>query len=510
MTSMRRRIPDAPPTRRVRAAFVALLLLLPSTVRAQDAALTGLEDYITRAMADWHVPGLAIAVVRNDSVIYARGFGVREHGRPEPVDEHTLFAIASTTKAFTAAALGILVDERRVAWDDPVSKHMPAFLLADPFVTASLTVRDLLTHRAGISRSDNLWIAAPFDRGEVLRRARHLPVVEGFRSTYGYHNVMYIAAGEVAGAAAGTTWDDFIETRLFAPLRMTRSTTRSQVVAARDNVATSHVLLEDRVVPMRRRNYDNIGGAGAAFSSAHDMAQWIRLHLNGGTYGGERIISAATMKELHTPQVVIRADTTFERMFPGSHLRAYALGWIVQDYHGRRLVHHSGSINFTRTQVGMLPDERAGVVIITNLSSSNLQAALMYRVLDALAGLPARDWSAEYLELQARSTAREEARSRELEGARVAGTRPSLAATAYEGTYTSELYGDVRVVLEGGRLVLHYAPEYVADLEHWHFDTFRGTWRERGFGRAFVTFSLDRQGRPARLELEGFGEFRRR
>jgi CubicO group peptidase (beta-lactamase class C family) len=489
---------------------ILLLLLVVRPASAQEAPLGGLDDYITRAMAEWRVPGLAIAVVRGDSVMYARGFGVREHGRSEPVDEHTLFAIASTTKAFTAAALGILVDEGRVEWDDPVARHLPALRLSDPWVSQTLTVRDLLTHRSGISRSDNLWIAAPFSRTEVLRRARFLPAVEPFRSTYGYHNVMYIAAGEVVGAAAGTTWDDFVTERIFAPLGMTRSTTRAAVVESRDNVAIAHVLENGRVTTMARRNYDNIGGAGAAWSSARDMAQWIRLHLNGGSLDGRRIISEATVRELHSPQVVIRSDTAFERQFPHTHLRAYGLGWIVQDYHGRKLVQHSGSINFTRTQVGMLPAERIGVVIITNLASSNLQTALMYRVLDELAGIPPRDWSAEYLAQYERSAAREAERTRAANAARVAGTRPSLAVEAYAGTYTSDLYGDVRITSEGGRLVLEYAPDYVADLEHWHHDTFRGRWRQRGFGHAFATFSLDRQGRAHRLELEGFGEFRRR
>jgi CubicO group peptidase (beta-lactamase class C family) len=497
----------------VRSTVTALCMLtmvsVAPAVHAQSGALAGLDEYITAAMAAWQVPGLAIAVVRNDTVIYARGFGVREHGRPERVDEHTLFAIASTTKALTAAVLGTLVDEERLAWDDRVVQHLPTYQLADPYVTQTLTVRDLLTHRSGISRSDNLWIAAPYERSEVLRRARYLPVSGAFRSDYGYHNVMYIAAGELAAAVAGRSWDELVEQRLFTPLRMTRSTTRSAVVYTRDNVATSHTLRGDVLTAMARRNYDNIGGAGAAFSSVHDMAQWIRMQLNGGAYEGQRILEEQTLKEMHTPQMVVRADSTFERMFPATHLRAYGLGWLVQDYHGRKLVHHSGSINFTRTQIGMVPAERIGVVAITNLSSSNLQTALMYRVLDALLGLPARDWSAELLELQRRTDTESAESAAQMERDRARDTRPTLSPDAYTGTYTNELYGTVRVVREGERLVVHYAPEYIADLEHWHYDTFRGTWRQRGFGSAWITFGLDRRARIATLDLEGFGVFRR-
>ncbi|MBR9990662.1 MAG: serine hydrolase [Gemmatimonadetes bacterium] len=487
----------------------ALLPLPPIQVHAQAGPLAGLDDYITGALPQWEVPGLAIAVIRNDSLIYARGFGVRELGGSGAVDEHTMFAIASTTKAMTVAALGMLVDEEQISWDDRVSDHLPAYQLADPFIAHELTIRDLLTHRSGISRSDNLWIAGPFDRTEVLRRARYLPASSGFRSEYGYHNVMYIAAGELVGAVSGLGWDDFLQQRLFHPLDMSRTTTRATVVETRDNVSSSHTMVDGRVQVVERRNYDNIGGAGAVFSSVRDLAQWLRLQLNDGTYEGIRLISPAVMREMHMPQTVIRSDTAFERLYPNTNLRAYALGWNVQDYHGRKLVHHSGSLNWTRTQIGMVPSEGIGVVVIANLSTSNLQAALMYRVLDALMVLPARDWSAELLEPVQRGRERSAEAARETERSRIPDTRHSLALAGYAGTYTSDLYGDARLSLEDGRLVLHYAPDYIADLEHWHHDTFRANWRRPGFGRAFLTFALDHRARAVRMDLDGFGEFRR-
>lgn len=502
-----------PPGRAGRLRLAALVMILLGAGWAGEAAgqrapLRGLDAYVEAQMRAWEVPGLALAVVRGDSVIYARGYGVRELGSTAAVDEHTLFAIASTTKAMTTAALGMLVDEGRLRWDDPVSNHLPDFQLADPWITRALTVRDLVTHRAGLSRSDNLWIAAPIDREEVLRRARQLPVTD-FRGGYGYNNIMYIAAGEVVAAASGMSWDDFLSQRIFTPLGMTRSTTRAAVVERSENVATAHTRPDGQVTVMARRNYDNIGGAGAAWSSAMDMAQWIRLHVGGGTVNGRTLLQPATIRELHTPQVLIRGDTVAARMFPQTHFRSYGLGWNVHDYHGRVLVHHSGSINYTRTQVGMIPSEGIGVVIITNLSTSNLQAALMYRVLDALLGLPQRDWSGEYLELARRSEATSARQAAELETSRMTGTQPSLAADAYAGTYRNDVYGDVVIEATGAGLALRYAPEYVADLEHWHHDTFRGRWRSTGFGTAFVTFGLDSRARVATLELEGFGTFRR-
>lgn len=488
----------------------AAVLAPPAAPAQQHPALQGLDAYIEGAIRDWAVPGVAVAVIKDDSVIFARGYGVREQGRPGAVDEHTLFPIASTTKAMTVAALGMLVDEGRLRWDDPVTRHLPGFELADPYVSRELTVRDLLTHRSGLARHDNLWISAPASRAEILRRARFLPRAAGFREQYGYHNIMYLAAGELAGAVAGSSWDDVVERRLFEPLGMTRSTTRMAVLATRENVAASHIRHEGRVISIPRRDYDHLGGAGAAFSSAHDLAQWVRLHLNGGVYRGRRLLAEATLKEMHTPQVVMRGDSVNERLFPTTNFRAYGLGWYLRDHHGRKVVHHSGLVNYTGTQVAMVPSERLGVVVISNLGASDVPTSVMYRVIDAFLGVPPRDLSAEYLALQRRANERADARTREVEASRVRGTRPALPLERYAGTYADSLYGEMRIAQENGRLVLHYAPDYVADLEHWHHDTFRAAWRRTGFGHAFVTFALDAASDVASMRVEGYGSFGRR
>jgi CubicO group peptidase (beta-lactamase class C family) len=498
---------------RARTTALALLLVaaaaVPAPAPAQAAELADLEPFIEQAMRDWEIPGLAIAVVRDDSVILARGFGEREIGTGQPVDEHTLFAIASTTKAMTVATLGMLVDEGIIQWDDRVADHMPGFDLADPYVRNAVTIRDLLTHRTGVARHDNVWIASPFDRTEILRRARYLPQASGFRAGYGYNNIMYMAAGEVVTAATGTVWEDFVESRLFEPLGMTRSTARTAVAEERGNIATAHIRLDGRIVPMARRNYDALGPAGSVFSSASDMARWLRLHLGGGSVNGQRLIEAATLAEMYEPQVPMRIDTTSRRMFPSRSLLAYGLGWRLENYHGREVVQHTGAVNYTRTQVGFIPDENVGVVIMANLSSSTLQTALMYMVFDALLGLPPRDWSEDYLVLARRSAEATDARAASADASRIRGTRPSLALADYAGTYSDDLYGDIRLDLEDGSLVLRYSPDYVADLEHWHHDTFRAHWRSTGFGHALVTFALDARGHATSMELEGFARFTR-
>lgn len=485
-------------------SFVLAVISAPPAA-AQADRLEGLDDYIESAMADWELPGLAIAVVKDDEVIYARGFGVTELGGSTPVDEHTLFAIASTTKAFTAAALGMLVDQGKMKWDDPVRHHMAAFELADPYVTRHMTVRDLLTHRTGLGRADNVWIASPFDRNEIIRRLRHLPQEDEFRSGYGYNNLMYLTAGELIEAVSDTTWDDFLHARIFHPLNMMRTTTRSAVVDELDNVTASHTRVDGRLTPLYRRNYDALGGAGAIFSSAHDMVQWIRLHLGKGMVEGRRLIRASTIEEMHEPQVIIPIGTSDSTLFPDRHFSAYGLGWRLHDYRGKKVVQHTGWVNYTRTQVGMMPAEGIGMVAFSNATSSSLHTALMYRVFDALLGHPETDWSAKFL-------AANESDSDDDESVppRTQGTTPSIDPVRFAGSYVDRLYGDLDVEFEDGRLVLRYSDEYVADLEHWHHDTFRATWRPTGFGSTFATFSLDHEGKVKSMDLRGFTTFERR
>lgn len=488
------------------APFAFLLAgLLAGPAEAQTALLDGLDDYIESAMADWGVPGMAVAVVKDDEIIYARGFGVTERGGSEPVDEHTLFAIASTTKAFTAAAIGMLVQDGLIDWDDPVRRHIPEFELADPFVTRDVTVRDLLTHRVGVAGHNNVWIAAPFDRGDILERTRHLPQVRGFRSGYGYNNIMYIVAGELVGEVSGTSWDDVLESRIFQPLGMSRTTTRSAMVDERENVTTSHTRVDGEVTPLYRRNYDALGGAGSMFSSVHDMAQWMRLHLASGAFEGEQLIDSSVVAEMHEPQVVIGVGSSDRRLFPDRLFSAYGLGWRIHDYLGRKVVQHTGTVNYTRTQVAMMPSESIGFVAMSNLTTSELHTALMYRVFDALLDAPETDWSGRYLALDQESSGDSESAG----PVRVDGTQPTFDLERYAGTYSDPLYGDAVVEIVDGGLVLRYSPEYVADLEHWHYDTFRATWRPTGFGSTFATFSLDHLGEIEEMELRGFTTFER-
>ncbi len=490
---------------------LALLLLWTAAALPAEAQreLRGLDDYIERGMRQWEVPGVAVAVVEGDSVVFARGFGVRELGRPEPVDARTIFAIGSATKAFTAAAVGMLVDAGEVRWDDPAAEHLPGFQLFDPYASRELTVRDLLTHRSGLERGDLLWYGSEYGRDEVLRRVRFLEPARGFRSAFGYQNIMFLAAGQIVPAETGKSWDEFVNERIFAPLGMEESGTTIGALEGRPNVARPHARLEGRVEPVPYRNVDNVAPAGAVNSNALEMARWVELQLAGGAFRGKRLLKEETLAEMHTPQTVMRLSDGWSEYLPGAHLAAYGMGWMLSDYRGRKVVQHGGNIDGMHAMVGMLPEEELGVVVLTNLSPNRLATAVMYRVFDAYLGGPRTDWSSRLKASADSLQALAETRRAGLEAARVAGTSPSLPLAEYAGTYRDPMYGDATVSLEDGRLVLRRGPAFAGELEHWHYDIFRAAWRDRTLERGFVTFSLGPMGRARKMEVEGIAEFER-
>jgi CubicO group peptidase (beta-lactamase class C family) len=472
-----------------------------------SAALRDFDAYVGKAMKDWKVPGMAIAIVRNDSVVFAKGYGVRKVGDPTPVDPHTVFAIGSATKAFTSATVAMLVDDGKMKWDVPVTTYLPGFQMYDTYAAREMTVRDVLSHRSGLARGDFLWYASAVDRNEVLRRVRYLKPSWSFRSNFGYQNIMYLAGGQSAAAAAGRDWDALIQERIFAPLGMRESYTSVRPLASLPNVAQPYAEIDGAVSFVPYANIDNIGPAGSINSTIVDMAQWVRLQLGGGKYAGKQLISSANMAQMHSAQTVIHYEPPWSIYFPEAHLMAYGMGWFLNDYKGRIAVHHGGNIDGMSSLVALLPEEKMGVVVLTNMNGSLLPSVMVHRVFDDQLKLPPNDFSGEMrlrvdsLEKQARTAAAK------VEAARVPGTRPSLALEKYAGTYTDSLYGDMAVRLENGTLTLSYGGESDAVLEHWHYDTFRAVWKNRLLGKPMVTFAVDATPKVAALKLENIGDF---
>jgi CubicO group peptidase (beta-lactamase class C family) len=497
-------------------SFVLTTILLVCAVQvvaqppATAARLRQIDEYSARAGAEWKVPGFAIAIVKDDRVVFAKGYGVLELGKTTAVDENTLFAIASNSKAFTAAALAILVDEEKVKWDDKVTKYLPTFELYDPYVTRELTIRDLLSHRSGLATfgGDLLWYESEYGRDEILRRIRFLKPTSSFRSRFGYQNILFLAAGEVVAKVSGKSWDEFVKERFFVPLAMKRTVTSHADLLSSSNVALPHNNeVGGKVRVIRYGKVDNIGAAGGIKSSVADMAQWLRLQLGRGTYEGRKIFSSTASREMWTPHTVFGSiSEQAEKFNPTRHFNLYGLGWILSDYQGRLLVSHGGGLDGMTSQVALMPEEKLGVVVLTN-SETPLSTILANRVFDAFLGVPARDWNSEFLARNKDNEAARNAADRKRELSRVPQTKLSLPLTAYAGTYSGEMFGDAKVTEEKGQLVLRFLPSpyFVGDLEHWHFDTFRVKWRDSivyPFPRGFVTFTLNAQGKVDEMKIE--------
>lgn len=494
--------------------FVLLLLLLlfiaPQALRAQDndARLKEIDEYARKAMQDWRVPGFAMAIVKDDKVIFARGYGVRKLGEATPVDERTLFAVASNTKAFTAACLAILVDEGKLKWDDPVTKYLPSFQLYDPYVTREMTVRDLISHRIGLATfgGDLLWYETNYDRDEILRRIRYLKPTSSFRSRFGYQNIMFLAAGQIVAKVSGKSWDEFVRERILNPLGMNATKTSVRDFKSTDNIAAPHNELDGKIRVVRYSNVDGVAAAAGINSNVVEMAQWLRLQLGRGAFEGKRIFSAATSHEMWQPNTLIPLSEASEKFNPTRHFRAYGMGWFMNDYYGRKILEHSGGLDGMISQTGMIPEENLGVVILSN-SETSLPTIMMNKVFDVFLGAPKRDWSAELLARVAQGKEAERKEELETEAARAKDTKPSLALAQYAGTYAGEMYGEASVIEENGKLVLRLAPaaNFVGDLEHWQYDTFTVKWHDSvsyPFGRGFVTFTLNAQGKVDEMKID--------
>ena len=489
-------------------AFCALVVQ-PAAV-AQQAPLSGFDAAVARAVQDWRTPGLAIAVVKDGKIVFSKGYGVRELGKPALVDTQTLFAIGSTTKAMTAALVGMLVDEKKLEWDDPVIKHLPWFQLKDPYLTREITVRDLLTHRAGLGGADFLWYGQTTEPREILRRVRLLDASYSLRSSFIYQNVMYAAAGAVLEAASGQSWEQLVRTRIFEPLGMRGSIATAATLAQQPNVARPHAIINGELRAIENAAVDGVAPAGSVWSSVEDMSKWMQMLLDGGTANGRVLLKPETVAELFRPQVMVTAQAFYPTArLTKPHWTTYGLGWFQQDYRGRAVDYHTGSIDGMVAIHGLIRDERLGVYVLANRDHTELRHALMLNVFDRFTGAGERDWSSELLKFYGDLEKEGDERRKTEEAKRVIGTSPSLALDRYAATYSDPLFGEIVVSVDGGTLRARYGTAYTGVLEHWHFDSFRARWDAAWRGTALVTFVLDASGQPTTVRAFG-GTFRRR
>ena len=467
-------------------------------------------------MKTFAVPGLAVAVVKDGQVVLAKGYGVRKLGEPAPVDAQTLFGIASNTKAFTATALGLLVEEGKLEWDGQVTRYLPWFQMYDPYVTREMTVRDLLVHRSGLGLGAGdllLWPKSSYTRREIVSRLRHIPPAASFRTAYAYDNMLYIAAGELIEAVSGLPWEGFIAERILKKAGLTSSRPRHTAAIDGLNVAIPHAVLDGRPTPVAIDENDNMNAAGGILSCAEDMARWMAIHLAEGRLpDGTRLFSAGTARELTTLVTPIRiTDPPAELAAQRQNFSGYALGLRVSDYRGRKLVNHTGSLSGYVSRLVMVPELELGITVLTNQESDEAYNSIIFAVLDQAMGAPSTDWAAAYLKVQERARRRtSETLTREAAG-RDASLKPSLPPARFAGAYRDAWYGPIDISLEGAgdsaRLVMSFAksPGFVGDMEHWSRETFVVRWRDRKLrADAFATFVLDADGAVAEVRMKPF------
>lgn len=448
-----------------------------------------LDRYIAAVLADGRIPGIAIAVVRNDSTLIAKGYGVRELGKSAPVDANTVFDIASLAKSFTATAAAILVDKGALRWDDPVNRYLPGLVLPNAELTANATVRDFLSHRTGLDAANMMWVLTAVDRAEVLRRMRHLRPLAAPRQSMVYSNIGYTVAGEAAAAAGRTSLEAMLRDLVIRPLRMPSTTWTYEQAAGMPNVASSHATIDGRQQPIRRElQRQPIGAAAAVQSSASDLTRWMRLHINKGVLDGIRYVSDSAMRELHSMQVVIattpamRAARLVEDTVAG-----YGMGLQVMDYRGHPLLWHTGNGDGQIAYMALLPRDRLGVVVLVNTwSAPMIHMALVNRILDTYLGYPPRDWAAEALARIPQTLRARESAVREMEAMKSA-VPPPFALSAYAGRYDHALFGPVWIRAEPSGLTLQMGQGQTADLEYHGGDAFFVRWRDPLFRENFGT-----------------------
>ncbi|MGH7521112.1 MAG: serine hydrolase [Gemmatimonadales bacterium] len=508
----------------VLARTVAAQTPRPSAARATPRALSGLDQFVTSQMTEWHVPGLALGIIQDGRVVLLRGYGFRDVEQKLPVTPRTLMAIGSNSKSFTVVLMGMLVDSGKIDWDKPVRDYLPDFQLHDELASEAMTPRDLVTHRSGLPRHDLFWYGGSLGREEMYRRLRHLEPSTSFRGRWQYQNLMYMTAGYLVEKRTGRSWDDLIRERIFAPLGMRRSNTSVRDLPASDDAALAYVwrtcaetqaaangaasspggngaavAAECGLVKVPYRNIDAVAPAGSINSSVEEMLHYIQFHIDSGRYEGKEILSKANDMQMQTPQTLVGPQPIWPDDFG---MATYGLGLAVMPYRGHKLVQHGGGIDGFISQMSWLPKERIGVVVLTNMSGNNPVPNLVTEyALDRLLGLASFDWVGRARQQTKEAQAAEKKQRDERAAARKPNTTPTHELAAYAGTYEHPGYGRVTVRANGPALELSFTG-FTARLKHYHYDIFEvDDPAELQPLSGLVTFLMDQKGEIDRVAV---------
>ena len=459
-----------------------------------------LDQFIVDGINKWKPPGLAVTVVKDGEIVFKKAYGVTNINTQQPVDTNTLFGCMSTTKAFVAAGIAMLVDDSKVNWDDKVIDYLPEFQLKDPYITREITIRDLLIHRTGLGNTDYLWALMTISSDSVLYKMREVEKSYSLRSSFIYQNIFYLAAGKVIEKVSGKPWGEFLKERIYLPLGMTNTYPSLKAVKAIKNKADAHFEIDGNIEKIEQMNADAIGPAGAMWSSIDDIGKWIQFLLHEGIKNNDTLISPKNFKELFKPQQIIPLNEFYPtQKITKPHWMTYGLGWFQHDYKGKMVQFHTGSLAGMVAIAGMIPDENVGVYVMGNLDHVELRHAIMYAVFDLFTeGKLSRNWSEDVYAIY------HPEKEEEPEAQPIPNTTPSFDEKDIVGKYVNLKYGWLKIYVEDNVVKFNFNNTVFGSLSHWHYDTYQGTFDKTYWGKNMFNFRLGSDGKLSHIDV--FGE----
>jgi CubicO group peptidase (beta-lactamase class C family) len=484
--------------------LIVFSLFFTNTIQSQTKVnLKKLDQYFTKMVKDWEVPSATIGIVKDGKLIFTGSYGVLEVGKNKKPDKNTLYVIASNSKAFTSAMIGMLVQEGKLKWNDKVKKHLPYFAVYDEWVSNHTTIRDLLSHRVGLGTfsGDNIWYKSDLPAKEIIKRIKHVPQAYEFRAGYGYSNLMFITAGEIIETITGKTWGENVQERILKPLGMNRTISSIKDLDSKGNFATPHGIKDNKNFALPWAKWDNVAATGGLISSVSDISKWMIFNLNNGVHNGKTMLSKSTRNLVWTPHNNHYIDHTTKNDF-NRHFNSYGLGWGLSDYQGRMKVGHTGGYDGMITAVTLIPDENLGIVVLTNGHKSPIGAATNY-ALDKFLGVKNnKDWSADYLKNTNRNM-KNDTRISDRIKSRILNTKPTVVSKDFTGNYHSKMYGVITITEKDGKLQLDFShsPQLSATLTHWNYDVWKINWK---FPQAWFSFGTIKIHTNNNLKVTGF------
>jgi len=494
----------------MRKYFFAICLVFSIQVRSQPLSSSGIYSVAERARASFNVPGIAVAVIKDGKIIHSKGYGVRSLATGLPVDANTLFGIASNSKAFTAFALGILVDEHKISWDDKVRRWIPEFKLYSPYVTEDFSIRDLLTHRSGLGlgAGDLMFFpdSSDFELKDILYNLQFLKQASSFRTKFDYDNNMYIVAGEVVKRASGISWDDFVETRILQPIGMNKSACSFDRLKDKSDVIDAHAEVEGKVQVIARSVSKVDHSAGGINSNISDLCKWVSLLLNQGKYGPDlkSLYSAQIQKEIWSPQTII---TSGDPGYYNTHFKSYGFGFFIEDVKGLKQLSHTGGLEGMVTQITIIPELQLGIIVLTNQEEGDAFTSITNTIKDGYLGLPRKDWVTELLADRNSDRAHDKTITDPIwsEIKKSQTNPPKIVFDIYSGTYRDPWLGEVFVSLKNGKYWFDSkrSPKLTGELLPYKENSFVVKWNDRSMGAdAFVIFRLNENGRSDAMQMK--------